>query len=100
MTDFETYRVQFFMGILRIILIKDRNVSAPPNGPEWLTDIIMYLLSEFSNSYEEIFQLASEFAQSKSFEDLKSRLIQINLITPANFGKQMAMQILNKMSAS
>lgn len=70
------------------------------NGPEWLTDIIMYLLSEYDNSHEEIFQLAMGSAQSKSFEDLKSRLIQINLITPARFGDRMAMQILNKMSAS
>lgn len=81
MTDFETYRVQFFMCILRIALTRENNVSPPANGPEWLLNIIGYLLSEYSNSHLELFQLATEFAQSTDFDDLKARLIQKKLLT-------------------
>jgi hypothetical protein len=49
-----------------------KNISAPKGGPAWLMEYIDYLLSEYSNSSEEIYDLAVKFSTVDNFDDLKT----------------------------
>jgi hypothetical protein len=74
------YAVQFFLNVLKIEFIQEKNVHAPKGGPVWLIDLIDYLFSEYANSHIEIYQLGEAMSESADFDDLKIRLIALKLV--------------------
>ncbi len=69
--NFDKYRIEYYLCILKIELKNEKCISAPSGGPEWLIDYINYLLSEYSNSLDEIYDLAIKFSAVDDFVALK-----------------------------
>jgi hypothetical protein len=76
--DYRDFAMQYFLCILRVELLKEKNVPDPENGPVWAVELIRYLLSEYANSREGLFIIGKELALNNDFASLKSRLLNID----------------------
>ncbi len=77
--EYKEYAIQYFLCILKIELIHERGVTAPKDGPDWIVNLINYLLSEYANSRDSLYVIGREFALSNSFSDLKNRLANVDM---------------------
>lgn len=76
---YQNYMIEYFMCILKIELMHEKNVGAPQDEPIWLVKLIDYLFSEYSNSHDVLYFIGQEFSLANGFEDLKHRLLSVNL---------------------